>query len=597
MRFGVRSRLFVVSVALIVLGGIASAVYVELKLRAWLGAHLENEVIHAAQITREALSTHDPSEPGYPEVVDRLAEASGFRLSVVSRDGTVLGDSEVETTALPYLENHADRPEVATALAGETGIARRYSDTLQIQMVYVAMPLTIQGTDPVIVRAAAPLADLDSAVAWMRWLLLGAVLLGLLVAIFMSGLASHYLSRELRYLVKSARATASGEVQGRVKLREPRLGDAGSSVNTMAAELKALVAELGEERDRFEAVLEGMDDGVIAMDAEGRLILANKSAESLFSLAPNALGRPFEKVINVKRLSKLLAKDLRGKDEPNTVEFEIGAKPRIVLARATRLRATGGAVVVMHDITRLRHLETIRRDFVANVSHELRTPVSVVRANSETLLDGALDDDPVQARVFVEAILRNAERLSRLIADLLDISRIESGVYAVNPSPLNAKRAVSRAMDAIKPAADKKGTKLVVQVPPDLTIMADSKALDQILLNLLENAVKYTPASSHVEVEVRAQNEHEARIEVRDDGPGIEAKHHGRIFERFYRIDPGRSRNMGGTGLGLAIVKHLVTAMRGTVGFEPKTPNGSCFWIVLPTPEGAAASPRDELDN
>jgi two-component system phosphate regulon sensor histidine kinase PhoR len=244
--------------------------------------------------------------------------------------------------------------------------------------------------------------------------------------------------------------------------------------------------------------------------------------------------------------------------------------------------------VVMHDITDLRHLETVRRDFVANVSHELRTPISVIRANAETLLDGALGD-PTAARPFVEALLRNAERLGRIIADLLDISRVEAGQLRLRCLPVPLAAAARRAADAMLPAVARKGLEVRVDIAEEIIALGDLQALDQVLLNLLDNAIKYTPEGGHVVVRAHADTE-QVRVDVSDDGPGLEAHQRKRVFERFYRVDPGRSRDMGGTGLGLSIVKHLCETMGGRVGVDPGQPRGSIFWFVLPRCEDTAAT-------
>jgi two-component system phosphate regulon sensor histidine kinase PhoR len=290
------------------------------------------------------------------------------------------------------------------------------------------------------------------------------------------------------------------------------------------------------------------------------------------------VGRPLFEVVDARELDELAKSGLEGAASAElTVE---GKTPRRVLARAMPLRSTGGTVIAMHDVTEMRRLETIRKDFVANVSHELRTPVSIIRANAETLLDGALED-PERARSFVEALHRNSERLSRIISDLLDLSRVEAGRYQFEMINVPLDHAVERAAEAVEPKADHRNVAIEVSVPEGVSAWADAKALDQILLNLLDNSIKYTPEGGHVSVRVE-ERAGLVRVEVQDDGPGIKPEHRARIFERFYRIDPGRSRDMGGTGLGLAIVKHFVESMGGRVGVEPAFPRGSIFWITLP---------------
>jgi len=228
----------------------------------------------------------------------------------------------------------------------------------------------------------------------------------------------------------------------------------------------------------------------------------------------------------------------------------------------------------------MRRLENVRRDFVANVSHELRTPVAVIRANAETLLAGA-KDDPVMGPKLIDGLHRNAERLARILADLLDLSRLDAGQYRMDLSTVAVKAVTEQSLTAVEPQATAREVTIDVEIPDDLTVRADPKALDQIFVNLIDNAVKYTRAKGHVWVAARAEDAH-VRIEVRDDGPGIADKHRERVFERFYRADPSRSREAGGTGLGLSIVKHLAESMGGAVGVEPNTPNGSIFWLKLP---------------
>jgi two-component system phosphate regulon sensor histidine kinase PhoR len=249
------------------------------------------------------------------------------------------------------------------------------------------------------------------------------------------------------------------------------------------------------------------------------------------------------------------------------------------MVRATPQGESGGAVLVMHDATEIRRLETVRRDFVANVSHELRTPVSIIQANTETLLLGALDE-PAQARRFLDAIRRNAERLGQLISDLLDISRIEAGKYAIEMRPLSMASVAHSVSKSVSESCRRRGVVLEVSVDRELRVRADAGALEQVLVNLVENAVKYGPEGGTVELAAVEQGA-VVRIEVRDEGPGIALAHRRRVFERFYRVDPGRSRNMGGTGLGLAIVKNLTEAMGGEVGVDSREPTGSAFWLRL----------------
>jgi len=484
------------------------------------------------------------------------------------------------------MENHGRRPEVLEARAEGAGMSRRFSTTLRSEMLYVAVPYERRSGSGV-VRVATPLEEVAQSVNRVRMVIVTSGLINLGLALLIVLLGFQYLARTVRILSRNAREMAEGRREVHLSADtndEDEIGWLARSLNQMGRDLDHTVSELSRERDRLEAVLEGMEAAVVALDEKQRVTLVNSSARSMLELSESPVGASLLEIVRVPALHELVHKIKTG--ELAAGEFDLpGATRRRVLARGTPQRATGGAVLVMQDVTHLRRLETVRRDFVANVSHELRTPVSVIRANAETLLDGALDD-PVVGRGFIDAVLRNAERLSRIIADLMDLTRIESGKYKVEKQSMSLLQAVTRAVEAVEHTARAREVDLRINVDDEAAAVADAKALDQVLLNLLDNAVKYTPQGGTVMVRTRQLPEF-VRIEVEDDGLGIEPQHRARIFERFYRVDTGRSREMGGTGLGLAIVKHLVEQMGGDVGVTPADPRGSVFWFVLPLEDRA----------
>ena len=340
---------------------------------------------------------------------------------------------------------------------------------------------------------------------------------------------------------------------------------------------------LAAEHNRFEAVLQTMAPAVIALDGEHHVTTVNLGARRLLGLPDVVEGRPLVDLVRLPALHALLDRAHEGGTELADIDLP---GQRQVLGRATR-QADGGIVVVLDDVTEVRRLERVRKDFVANVSHELRTPISVIKANAETLLEGALDDPPA-ARRFVEGLYRHADRLGRLVSDLLDISQLESGRRELADEPILVAEVAEEVVESLLGEAEAKGVTITVSVPDDLEVRADPKALEQVFFNLVDNAIKYSPTGSRVEVAALLQPD-AVRIEVRDDGPGIDPKHRVRIFERFYRVDPGRSREMGGTGLGLSIVKHLVDSLGGELGVEPRRPRGSIFWFRLPNVGGGSA--------
>ena len=594
MSLGVRGRLFVVSVALILVVGLTSGAYLENQLRRLLVSRIEAELHRHALTVRELFWSHsDWSTPAAVDpLADRLGQATGARVTVIAQDGTVLGDSALTIEQVRQLDNHGRRPEVVAALSDGRGVTRRFSATLRTDMLYVAVPLA-RADAVAVVRTATPLDEIEPVVNQLRVLLGVAGLLGLAIAVFMSGLASYFLSRTLRSLVQHASAMAAGARRQRIAVATTdEIGGLAGSLNRMAEDLEHAVTTLATERDRFAAVLEGLADAILALDAEQRITLANRAALTLLDLPEPPLGRTLLETIRAPVLQDLVVQAQRG--TPSTAEFDLPitrvAQARRVLASATPQPGTGGSVVVLHDVTELRRLETMRRDLVANVSHELRTPVSVIRGNAETLLLTPLGD-AAETREFLEALLRQADRLARIVADLLELAQIESDQYPLHLEPVLIAPAVQRALEVVDQDRQAKGLSLDLAVAPDLSAQADANALDQIILNLLDNAVKYMLTGGHLSIRGSVEAGH-VRIEVGDDGPGIAPQHRDRIFERFYRVDTGRSREQGGTGLGLAIVKHLALAMHGEVGVEAATPRGSIFWITLPLPAaGRAQSP------
>ena len=409
-----------------------------------------------------------------------------------------------------------------------------------------------------------------------------ALLLGLGGAILGARLTLDRLTRDLHALV----ASPAGDGPA------PDGADIGAltgSVRRLTQELADTLGTLRTERDHTRLILEGLEEGVLLLDSRGRVQEANGAATGLLGMAPTDLGQALPGRVRTPALADLLARACAG--EAATAEVELrgaGGERRLLSAHARPLGGVG-ALLVLRDITEIRRLETMRRDFVANVSHELRTPVSIIRSSAEALGDGALED-PAWAPQLLDAITRNSVRLGRLINDLLRISRIEDGHLALSVEPVELRPLVLEVVRILEPRRAARGHTIAVEVPPGLEANADEGALEQILVNLLDNALLYTPPGTTVTL--RAGREDAlVRVEVVDDGPGIAAHHHPRLFERFYRVDPGRAREDGGSGLGLAIVKHLAEAMDGSVSIQNNQPRGSVFRVELPLAdaEGAAA--------
>ncbi len=588
MKTGVRFKLFAISVTLVVGVGLISGLYLERLLRIWLGGRIENELQVQVRVARDLMELSEDvrSTRAVDEIAERLARSTGSRVTIVRRDGVVLGDSNLSLSELSQIENHAQRPEVVLAVLEGQGVTTRYSTTVHADMLYVGVPFKRPEFEGVI-RMATPLSEIDAVIGRLRVVLTLAGLVGLGLAVGISGVTSHLASRPLRNLVRSARLVRASEAPAGHRLpvsSNDELGHLAGSFNELVGELDHTLQNLTAERGRLETILEGMTEALLALDPEDRVTHVNRAAVDLLGLSETAVGHALIELVRVPALAELMERVHRQRG--STVESELSlSASKQVLARAAQVKSTGGTILVMLDITEMRRLEKVRRDFVANVSHELRTPVSVIQANAETLLDGALTH-PTRGPEFMQAILRNAQRLSRLVSDLLDLSRIESGHFTLQIQPTAVANAVQRAVESIRGLAARKQLAVELRIDPDIRVLADGSALDQILTNLIVNAVKYTPEKGHVEIRAhKSQSQNPDRvvhIDVADDGAGIEAHHKARIFERFYRVDPGRSRDVGGTGLGLSIVKHLVGAMRGEVGVTDNPSGGSVFRVTLP---------------
>ncbi len=583
MKLGVRTRLVLVSVGLIVVSVLAADAYLSRALAHTVTDRVRAELSILLAVAEPEVSAAKFSMDGadaqesWTKVAVDLGARSRTRITIIRADGLVLGDSEVPRADLASVENHGHRPEVEQALASGHGNAVRDSTTVHQQMMYAAVPFA-NGAG--VLRASVPLRDVDDAIAAVRWLLFGASLVALGVTIIVSFGAAQRLSRVVRQLTAAAARMAKGDLDARTRVTgADELGELGQTLDHLAGSLDDSLRALRAERDRIGGILEAMQEGVLVLDDERRVVLVNPALRAMLLLPADIVGRRLLEVLRHAELQEILDKVDR-LPGPASGELEVaGVKPRRLLAQADSLPA--GLFVVFFDVTELRRLESLRRDFVANVSHELRTPVTAVRSAAETLRSAAVKD-PAAAPRFLDIIERNAERLQDLVEDLLDLSRIESRQYHLHPEGVDLAPLLARSAGLMRERAEKKSIKLELDVPADLpAARADRRALEQVLANLVENAVKYSGKGATVTLAAKPSGERIA-VSIVDNGPGIEARHLPRLFERFYRVDAGRSRDQGGTGLGLSIVKHLVEAMSGHVSVESTPGHGTTFTFTLP---------------
>lgn len=583
MKLGVRGKLLLVSLGLIATAVIVADVYLTNALDRQLTERIRDDLLVRAVLAAEkaestAAAPNDHAT--WDAIADELGRLSRTRVTLVGKDGRVLGDSEVETAALDALENHARRPEVSAALAEGHGWSVRYSTTVRQRMMYAAVPFQREQTVFGVARVAMPLADVDRAILELQKTIAVASLLALAVAIVLSAVAARLTSKTLRQLTAAARSMAGGNLNTRTRIAgHDEIAALGGALNRLAESLSDTLANLRSERDLLDAVLSGMQEGILVVGAEGKIVLVNPSLREMLLLEADCTGKSVLQAIRNAALNVFLEQARQGPVPAADIELA-GLKPRRLLVNAVKLTGVpGGVLAVFLDVTELRRLESVRRDFVANASHELRTPVAAVRAAAETLRT-ALNDREAALR-FTEIIERNSERLERLIADLLELSRIESPRFQFALEPVDLADVVQYVSSLHRSRAEKKKIAFGVELAADaLAVRADRRALELVFGNLIDNAVKYCPDNARITVRaVRAADR--IRISVADTGPGIEPRHLPRLFERFYRVDAGRSRELGGTGLGLAIVKHLVEVMGGSVSVESTVGAGTTFSFTL----------------
>ena len=523
------------------------------------------------------------------EWVARMA-ASGARITLIAQSGQVLADSQADAATM---ENHSDRPEIQQAMDAGDGRSIRHSATINRDLLYYAVRQPVPGGPPIVLRFALPLAEVEKLVGALRRRLALASLIMLLVTGSISLAVSRSFARRVYRLRDFSRRVAAGDFR---PIEAERSGDAlealALSMNETAAQLGSSIRTLKNERDLSATILGSMVEGVAVVDIRERLVFANPAFAEILGLdVPPTAGSALVEVVRQTELLEAVRQVLHG--EPSVhAEIVTGTlKPRHFATTVAAVRAveTTGAVAVLHDITELRRLERVRRDFVANVSHELRTPLTAIQGFAETLLGGAVEDPQNRGR-FLEIILDHARRLARLTEDLLRLSQIEADRTDLEGQQLTAAALIESCAETTRMRAARKDITLIADAPVNLPeIAGDYRRLAEVLQNLLDNAVQYTPSGGRISFGA-AQSGSDVIFTVADTGIGIPQADQMRIFERFYRVDAARSREAGGTGLGLSIAKHLVEAHGGRIWVESEVGQGSQFHFSVPIfhPEPAA---------
>jgi two-component system phosphate regulon sensor histidine kinase PhoR len=572
VRLSAARRLFLSYLLLISLVVLALSLGADSLLRRHLVSLVERDLRRELALDAQLYDARPDLSPD--SVADLLGALTDHRVTIIRRDGLVLGESTRDARGIRAMENHLRRPEVRAALRAGAGESVRHSATVGTDQMYMA---TVSRRGEV-VRASVPLAEIDAAVGAVQRGVLGVGAVALLVAALFSFGFSLAVTRPLRRMRSAALRMAEGDLSLRFRSRRTdELGELASVLDVLADELQRRLGQLEGERAEMQALIDSMAEGVLALAPDGTVRRANPAARRFFGLHGAAPGLGAEVASRRPEFLRLVRRALAGEPVAAT---ELPTEGRALLATAQPLPA-GGAVVVFLDISELRRLEGVRRDFVANASHELKTPLTAIRGYTETMLDPQLPEELL--RRFAGVVHVNARRLQRIVEDLLDLTRIESGAAIGERRSVAVADAAREAWAAQERPVSREVHFEVGVEPGAERVLADPAALHQILTNVFSNALRYTPDQGRVSV-VAAMGNGMVEVQVRDTGSGIPAADLPRVFERFYRVDPARSRSEGGTGLGLAIVKHLVGAHGGRVWAESAAGQGTTVHFTLPVP-------------
>ncbi|NLT72749.1 MAG: cell wall metabolism sensor histidine kinase WalK [Chloroflexi bacterium] len=578
----IRSRIAVAYLVLIALSMAGLTWYVLTFVRGSyverLQRHMISDALLIAEVTKTTFLTG--SDERADDLATRYATILGTRVTFIDGDGAVLGDSEADPDSML---NHLQRPEIAQARTSGLGYAERYSNTLEYDALYVAVPVTLGSSQQGYVRLAMPLVEIDKNIAALRGRILAATGLVLAIALVLGVWIAERTARPVRELTRTVRRIAGGDLSARMVPRSrDEVGQLTSDLSLMSDTLRTTIDDLERQRAEATAILQHMADGIVITDSQGRVRLMNEAAERILGTpAAEAVGRSLPQVAQDERIILAMRTCLSETSEQcELVEYAKGSRflqiiatPIISEARETR------CLMVLQDLSQVRRLESIRRDFVGNVSHELRTPIASLRALVDTLRGGAMDDPPAATR-FLERMDTEINDLTGMVEELLQLSRIESGQASPQLAPVALKEIAAQVVERLQPQAERAQIALREDVPPNLPqMLADRDQIQTVLRNLVHNAIKFTPAGGQITVSATARDGFVA-VSVTDTGIGVPAALHSRIFERFFKADPARTS--GGTGLGLAIARHIVAAHGGDITVTSAQGPGSVFTFTVP---------------
>ncbi len=518
-------------------------------------------------------------------LVKNLSSKIKSRITIIDRKGQVLADSQKLLKEIPEMENHASRPEVKLALSGLIGEEIRYSSTLKMKMLYIAVPINSAAGITGVIRLALSLTNVERMLAGIRNAIIYSILIALALAIILGILMTSGIIRPINKIINVSRKFSSGDFSHKIHHNSgDEIGELAATLNKMAEDIEDKVKAVNLQGQQLGAIFNSMIEGVIVTDEQGCIISVNQAVEKIFAISKQETkGKFFLEAIHNNDIAAIISAVTKtGKPVSKEITlvyplqgiFEINVNPifdGLVVS---------GCLAVVHDITEIRRLETMRRDFVANVSHELKTPLTSIKGFVETLLEGALEDKE-NNRNFLKIIQEHAQRLENLVNDLLSLSHLESKGMIIEKSDFNFSSLVKEVLIVFSAQIKDKSVEVINQLPQELVVKGDRKRIEQVLINLIDNAIKFNRNKGSIKIYCQDQAGH-LKVVIEDSGVGVPQNDVARIFERFYRVDKARSRQLGGTGLGLSIVKHIIELHGGSIGVESTEGLGSKFWFSLP---------------
>jgi len=552
--------------------------YIEDKRIDDLRSQLEGEALLVGESSLKLIE-----DGATPSDIDALAGTLGekieARVTIVSNDGTVLGDSE----SLPdEMDNHFDRPEIQDALLEGFGTVTRYSETMQERMMYVAIPFGSNENIQGIARVSLPVAEVENSINQLITTIGLAMGITTIVAILVAIYLARLTARPIRVITNAAREISDGKIDQKIYVdSRDETAELAAAFNEMTQNLSTKIGDLYTETSKLSAVLNTMDDGVVMTDVEGAIVMANPAAGRLFEFIPEkVIGLNLIKVIPDHEVSDAFKVYLRT-GQPQSCQIEQVPSGRLLwlIISGLSYHDAVGALFMFQDLSEISRLQTTRQKFIANISHELRTPLASIKAVTETLSEG-LVSNPETAKMFLTKIDGEVDRMTQMVRELTELSRIETGQMELQPVPLDVNTIVDECVSRLEPQADRKQIELVKRLAPDLPkVNAENDRIQQVLINLLHNAIKFTRDGGRIEV-ATAASENAVTVSVSDSGIGIAPDDLPHVFERFYKVD--KARSSVGTGLGLAIAKHIIRAHGGEISVESELGEGSRFAFKLP---------------